>query len=191
MNLSVAFSKAQISVVFCRIFGWLRYIIAVSLDLLVSLVSFVRYAHSMSDFPTPNIAQQAAVAAEKLEDVLVNGACEVEIRAKADAQATVRVPREAFELFQQVLAEMASGNSVTVVPLQAELTTQQAADLLNVSRPYLVGLLKAGDIPHRMIGTKRRVLAIDVLEYREKDSRRRRQLLKELTEEAQTLGIEY
>ena len=68
----------------------------------------------------------------------------------AGPEVSVTVPREAFEQFLEVLAQMANGNSVTVVPVHAELTTQQAADMLNVSRPYLVRLLDQGVIPHRL-----------------------------------------
>ena len=66
------------------------------------------------------------------------------MRAKGDGSATVTVPVEAFELFVEVLTHLANGNGVTVMPVRAELTTQQVADLLNVSRPFVIQLLEAG-----------------------------------------------
>lgn len=145
----------------------------------------------MDNFPTVDTAQAAANAAKGLRRVLTNGAEQVEISAKADDQATVKVPREAFKLFLRILAEMANGNAVTIVPLHAELTTQQAADLLNVSRPYLVRLLDEQEIPHRMVGTRRRVRAEDVLAYKRRDDAERQEALDKLAQEGQDLDLGY
>ncbi|KWX03651.1 excisionase [Carbonactinospora thermoautotrophica] len=91
------------------------------------------------------------------------------------------VPRGAVELLARILAYMAAGHGVSVVPTHAELTTQQAADLLNVSRPYLIGLLEAGEIEYRMVGKHRRVRAASLLDYMRRDDQWRREAADELS----------
>ena len=83
---------------------------------------------------------------------------------------------------------LANGQGVRIMPDRAMLTTQQAADALNVSRPYLVGLLKAGQIPFQMVGTHRRIAFADLLTYKRQDDQRRRAVLDELTELGEELG---
>lgn len=101
----------------------------------------------------------------------------------------VNVPATAFKLFIDVLDELAKGNAVTVAPVHAELTTQQAAELLNVSRPYLIRLLESNQIPYRKVGSHRRIRLVNVLEYQRLDEARRRDAQRELTRQAKELGL--
>jgi len=107
------------------------------------------------------------------------------------AEQSVTIPSEAFELFVQILAQMANGNPVAIVPVHAELTTQQAAEMLNVSRPYLVGLLDEKVIPYRMVGSHRRVRVADLLTYKQKDDAERQGVADDLAAEAQKHGSGY
>lgn len=106
-------------------------------------------------------------------------------------EETVRIPAVAFRLLVKILSEMAEGNAVTLIPIHAELTTQEAADILNVSRPYLVKLLESGAIPYRKLGARRRVLYKDLAEFKRRIEAKRRRALDELTAQAQELGIGY
>ena len=102
----------------------------------------------------------------------------------------VDIPTPALRLLKEILDHMAHGNGVALMPLHAELTTRQAADLLQVSRTHLVQLLDEGRIPCRMVGAHRRVRARDILEYRRETESRRRKALDELTAVDQDLGLQ-
>jgi excisionase family DNA binding protein len=101
----------------------------------------------------------------------------------------LHLPDSVYTLLKRAVHELALGNAVTIVPIQAELTTQQAADLLNVSRPFLIKLLETGQIPYHMVGTHRRVTYRDLIAYRERRDEVRRKVLRDIAREAQELGI--
>lgn len=98
------------------------------------------------------------------------------------------LPQSVRTLLSRIVHELARGNAVTIVPVQAELTTQQAADLLNVSRPFLVKLLESNEIPYHFVGSHRRIPFNDLMDYRRKRSEARRVSLKEMAREAQEMG---
>jgi len=103
----------------------------------------------------------------------------------------VSLPAAVFPLLLDILSNMANGNAITIVPVNAELTTQQAADILQVSRPFLVGLLKNGKIPSRKVGTHRRIAAKDLMDFRRANEKARNEVLDKLARETQELGLEY
>ena len=103
----------------------------------------------------------------------------------------VNLPASALKLLTEILAELGSGNSVQVFPLHAILTTQEAANLLNVSRPFLVKLLKQGEIPYHKTGSHRRLALTDVLAYKENIDEKRSKTLDELVAISQELGLGY
>ncbi len=117
-------------------------------------------------------------------------AMRVQVAEAGHEVATLELPPAAARLLTDVLKELAAGNAVTLIPVEADLTTQQAADLLNVSRPYLVGLVKSGTLPARMVGNQRRLPLKDVLAYKADTRARRREALRELAALDQELGLE-
>lgn len=142
--------------------------------------------------PTRETAEEAQQALRVLGKLQPERGASQTIRVtpeKGKRTVAVEVPKEAFDLFVQILAHMANGNAVTLVPIHAELTTQQAADLLNVSRPYLVRLLDEGEIQFKHVGTHRRVKAEHVMAYKQKLDEESAAAADELAAEAQKLGI--
>lgn len=95
------------------------------------------------------------------------------------------------ELMFRTIIHIANGDAVTIVPFHAELTTQEAANFLNISRPYLIQLLEKGLMPFRRIGRHRRILFEDILKYKAKSKEKSRRSREELTKEAQDLDLGY
>ena len=122
------------------------------------------------ELPDEQTVKQAGEAVRYLNGLSgadSSGVASVRLVGDSSAQEPVKVdlPRKAVRIIIDVLAELAKGNAVTVVPVQAELTTQQAANILNVSRPYLVGLLDEGKIPYRMVGNPLKMTHAFVVTY--------------------------
>lgn len=103
----------------------------------------------------------------------------------------VELPTSALRLLIDILSEVAEGNAVKIVPIHAELTTQEAADMLNVSRPYLVKILEAGDMPFHKTGKHRRIKFADLMLYKAAQSRSSEAALEELAQQAQSLNMGY
>lgn len=98
------------------------------------------------------------------------------------ARADIKLPAAAARLLLDILTQMAEGNAVTLIPYHAEMTTQQCADILNVSRKHFVDeILEKGLLPHRKVGTHRRIRFDDLMSFKKKDDLERQDALDELT----------
>lgn len=113
------------------------------------------------------------------------------LQADNEPEEVMTIPVSAFRLLADILAQMARGNAVTLIPVNAELTTQQAADILNVSRPFLIKLIEDGQIPYRKVGTHRRIQFEDLMVYKRDIDNKRRDVLADLVSEAQELDMGY
>ncbi len=135
-------------------------------------------------------AEVAGRAARRIRDYLAIHPDEavITIDAELGDEDALVVPRQAAVMLAQVLALVASGQGVQIMPDRAMLTTQQAADALNVSRPYLIGLLERSEIPYEKVGTHRRIAFADLLEYKRKDDQRRRAAAADVTALGEELG---
>ncbi len=111
--------------------------------------------------------------------------------ADAGQDRPIELPAGAVNLLMAILETMAAGRGMTLIPENAELTTAKAARLLNVSRPFLIGLLESGAIPFRKVGKHRRVRTEDALSYKKRSDRESEALLDELVAGAQTNGMGY
>lgn len=109
----------------------------------------------------------------------------------AEQEKSIELPAGAVALLMSILEAMAAGRGITLVPEDAELTTFEAADVLNVSRPYLIKLLGRGEIPHRKVGRHRRIRAEDVMAYKLRDDRDRDEALDRLAQDAQEQDMGY
>ena len=144
--------------------------------------------------PTIPTDQDAVLAREASRILDASAASEGALRVRLietgdAAPATLELPAAAARLLKDLLREMAAGHAVTLVPIESEITTQQPADLLNVSRPYVVGLIDQGKLPARMVGPQRRVMLADVLAYKV-ESKAKASALREMVAIDQELGLE-
>ena len=143
--------------------------------------------------PTVPTDQEALLAREASKALEAHNAAGKGVRVQV-AEAgreitTLDLPPAAARLLLQMLKEMGAGNAVTLVPIEAEISTQQAADLLNVSRPHVVTLIDKGLLPTRMVGNQRRLPLKDVLAYKAENRAKRLDALAELSALDQELGL--
>ncbi|MFP3495035.1 helix-turn-helix domain-containing protein [Pseudomonas sp. SIMBA_059] len=115
----------------------------------------------------------------------------IDIFDKEDKPHTLVLPTSALRLLVDILGELAIGNAVKVVPVHAELTSQEAADLLNVSRPHLVKMLEEGAIPFTKTGRHRRIRFSDLMAFKQRRDEESQEAMEALAQQAQELGMGY
>ncbi len=113
---------------------------------------------------------------------------EIQVQETGDS---ILIPKNVFMLLLDILEKMAHGKSITIIPSDSDITTQQAARILNVSRPFVVKMLENGQIPFAKVGSHRRMKLTDILEYNKRLSDNRRKNLDLLAQQAQDLKLGY
>lgn len=136
--------------------------------------------------------QETALAAEssRLLAALIGRGDAAQLRV-VDGDQEITLPVSAIKMLADMLNQMAQGNAVSLVPIHAELTTQEAADFLNVSRPYVVKLIEQGELPSHKVGVRRRVLFKHLMEYKERRDQQSMDAANALSQQAQDLGMGY
>jgi len=148
------------------------------------------YLHDASDV---TLSSKEVASAKRFRNDLLNN---LKTKKKKNTlelanKEELEFPPTVLKIILDVLTKMQQGTVLSLVPIHNELTTQEAADLLNVSRPYLIHLLKEGEIPYRKVGTKRRILAKDVIRYKTAINKKRLKVLEKLAEMGQEMDMGY
>jgi excisionase family DNA binding protein len=143
--------------------------------------------------PTEDEIKLSQESSRLLAPLIQERASSIQVKIVKDDgnEQDVVIPATTFHLLVDILSQMAQGNAVTIVPIHAELTTQEAADILNVSRPFLIKLIESTEIPCRKVGRHRRIRFTDLMEYKQKTDSQRTQALDELAAQAQELNMGY
>ena len=108
-----------------------------------------------------------------------------------ESQSQILIPQAVVRLLVETLKQMARGRAVTLLPIHSEVTTQQAADLLNVSRPYFIKLLDEGKLPYKKVGRHRRIGFEDLMRFKHQDDLERDEAFEEMVKLSQEMGLGY
>lgn len=142
--------------------------------------------------PSDQDAQMARTSSTILASLLDKGGADkahLSLKGGDEQKSEISLPASAVRLLLQALQEMAKGNAVTLLHVDTELTTQQAAELLRVSRPSVIKLLDEGKMPYRKVGAHRRIRYEDILFYKETERARRVAVMHELVAETERIGL--
>lgn len=118
-------------------------------------------------------------------------AASITLTSDTGEQPVVELPPQALRFIAQLLGALSEGRPVMVMPAKQELSTVEAANFLNVSRPFVIKEIEEGRLPHRMVGTHRRIEIADLMEYAKKMRERQKAALDRMAENARELGLDY
>lgn len=141
--------------------------------------------------PTPADVEVAKASETKILDMIAKKKSPAKYTVSDNRGTSIELGDSVFKVLVEALKTMARGNGVVLACIEKEVTTQQASAILNVSRPFLIGLLDQGKIPFRMVGRYRRIKYEDILEYQAQMTHRRKQAMDELVAQAQSLDMGY
>ncbi len=148
--------------------------------------------HDHFVIPDKKDSQLAIKSSQRLATLpIVKKSITIHITGKNKVEVSTELPSTVFRLLLDILTQLGEGNAVSVIHMQKELSTQDAANILGVSRPYFVRLVEKGEIPFHKVGKHRRVYASDVLDYKAKIYADREKTLQKLTKQAQKLNMGY
>jgi excisionase family DNA binding protein len=139
--------------------------------------------------PSDEESAQAREAGRTLARLMPEDERPLRLVTEDNRHEMISIPPGAVRLFLDILTQLGQGRAVTIVPGKVELTTQEVADYLNVSRPYVVKLIESGKLPARLVGTRRRVSFADLIKFDEEDRKTRRAALDELARIDQELKL--
>jgi len=141
---------------------------------------------------SPKDIEMARVAQRCIMEALDHSrAAAITLTTDTGEHPSVEVPPAALKLIGQLLGAMSEGRPIALVPSSQEFSTVEAAHFLNVSRPFVIKEIEAGRLPHRMVGTHRRVAFEDLIAYARKMRENQEAALERLAENARELGLEY
>ncbi|MEO1386702.1 MAG: helix-turn-helix domain-containing protein [Cyanobacteria bacterium J06634_6] len=145
--------------------------------------SFLSYVPSEED------ARLSKESSRVLSAHIGDSAAQLKVVEKDGSEQAVAIPASAYQLLVDVLTQMSQGNAVTLIPVHAELTTQEAADFMNVSRPYLIKQIEAGELACRKVGRHRRIRFDDLVAYKKQTDADRARAIDEMVALSEEMGL--
>ena len=147
----------------------------------------------VAPMPITEQEQEMARVAQRciMESLDRSKAAEIVLTSDDGELPPAPLPPNSLRLIAQVLGALSKGKAVTVVPAERELSTLEAANLLNVSRPFLIKQMEANELPYRLVGSHRRVTAEDLMAYRQRMHAGQADALKRMADDAAEMGLDY